>query len=431
MNHLNFIIGAAYWVWPAAGIAAVAAAIATLGFLWLLRQRGMDRWLATYIAQAGKRGAPPAGKPVHVLLCIADHYEPMVGRPSTEQAAQRVENWVSQYPRLFAGVRDSDGKPPQHTFFFPIDEYDAKHVDAIAGLCRAGYGEVEIHHHHDHDTAEALGKRLTSFVELFRDRHGVLPRDRRTGKAMYGFVHGNWALDNSRPDGRWCGVNNELDVLRETGCYADFTLPSAPSPTQTRKINSIYYAKDDPARPKSHDWGVDAGAGPRPADSLMLIQGPLLLNWRSRRFGIVPRIENACLQSSQPPTMARLNLWLRARVQVPQRPDWYFVKLHTHGALERNQAVLLGAPMVQFHADLAARASRDKNFHYHYVTAREMYNLAAAAEAGWQGSVEAARDFALIWEKSSLGKEKSPATGKAQMGSVGNYRPSADLMKNA
>ncbi|MEJ7636728.1 MAG: hypothetical protein WKF75_01760 [Singulisphaera sp.] len=60
-------------------------------------------------------------------------------------------------------------------------------------------------------------------------------------------------------------VNNEIDVLRETGCYADFTLPSAPSPTQTRQINSIYYASDDPRRPKSHDRGSpSAAARPRP-----------------------------------------------------------------------------------------------------------------------------------------------------------------------
>src|SRR6202043_585670 len=103
-------------------------------------------------------------------------------------------------------------------------------------------------------------------------------RHRRTGEVAYGFVHGNWALDNSRPDGRWCGVNNELDILRQTGCYADFTLPSYPSPTQTRKINSIYYATDDPARPKSHDRGINVGSAPRPANSLMLIQGPLALN---------------------------------------------------------------------------------------------------------------------------------------------------------
>ena len=40
----------------------------------------------------------------------------------------------------------------------------------------------------------------------------------------------------SLPDGRWCGLNNELILLRDLGCYADFTLPSAPSrPSDTQR----------------------------------------------------------------------------------------------------------------------------------------------------------------------------------------------------
>lgn len=346
----------------------------------------------------GRRGKPAADRPIHVLLCIADHYEPQLGKPTPAVAAGRVESWVRNYPRLFERFRDADGRPPRHTFFFPIDEYDASHVDGIAGLCRAGYGEVEIHLHHDNDTSQALRERLIADTKMFRQRHGLLPSDKATGALRYGFVHGNWALDNSRPDGRWCGVNNELDILRETGCYGDFTMPSFPSATQTRKINSIYYAVDDPDRPKSHDWGQDIGAGPCPANSLLMIQGPLLLDWGRRKWGVVPRIENGCLQGNQPPTMRRLDLWVAARVQALPRADWFFVKLYAHGAPESNQAVMLGEAMVRFHEGLAQRAALGAGFHYHYVTAREMYNLAKAAEAGWTGSVNEARDFQLVWE---------------------------------
>src|SRR4029078_10711953 len=169
------------------------------------------------------------------------------------QAAARVARWVEEYPRRFERFRDADGRPPQHAYFSPEEEYEPEFLDAVAGLCRAGFGEVEIHLHHDGDTADDLRRKLESFKRLLADRHGLLSRDRATGELAYGFIHGNWALENSRPDGRWCGVNNELDILRETGCYADFTMPSAPDPAQTRKINSIYYAVDDPARPKSHD----------------------------------------------------------------------------------------------------------------------------------------------------------------------------------
>jgi hypothetical protein len=82
---------------------------------------------------------------------------------------------------------------------------------------------------------------------------------------------------------------------------------------------------------------------------------------------------------------------------VASRPDWYFVKLHTHGAAEWNADVLLGEPGVRFHEELARRADRDPNFHYHYVTAREMYNLARAAEDGWTGSVAEALDYEYLW----------------------------------
>jgi hypothetical protein len=51
--------------------------------------------------------------------------------------------------------------------------------------------------------------------------------------------------------------------------------------------------------------------------------------------------------------------------------------------------------MVRFHESLTQRARDNARFQFHYVTAREMYNLVKAAEAGWTGSVDAARDYAL------------------------------------
>ena len=361
-----------------------------------VRTRGLDRWIFTYVRERSSIAHRRASGPVHLLLCIADHFEPGNGGVTPPIARGRVRSWVEDYPRLCQGFRDSDGRPPRHTFFYPIEMYDEAELDALVGLCRLGLGEVEIHLHHDGDTSENLRQTLLRFKELLARRHGLLARHRETGALTYGFVHGNWALDNSRPDGRCCGVNNEIDILRETGCYADFTLPSAPSPTQTRKINSIYYAIDDPARSQVARLGNrrgEAAAPARRADDDPGAAGPELA---TAQVGILPRIENGCLQGNQPPTPDRLDAWLRARVQVPARPDWYFVKLHTHGAPEGNQRVLSGKPMVEFHLALARRASEDPNFRFHYVTAREMYNLVRAAEAGWQGTVAQARDYELI-----------------------------------
>jgi hypothetical protein len=372
------------------------------GILYELRRRGIDRCALPYLRQIPKRQAVRAGKPVHVLLCVADHFEPELGGAPPQVQDARVDLWVRNYPRLFAEFRDSDGRPPQHTFFYPLEAYNSAHVDALAALCRQGFGEVEVHLHHDNDCAAELRDRLLAYKKLLAERHQLLSRDSKTGEITYGFIHGNWALDNARPDGRRCGVNNELEVLRETGCYADFTMPSAPDPsTQTRKINSIYYAGGNPRRGKGHDWGIDAGKGPIPEQALLLIQGPLLLNWHERKWECLPRLENGCLQGNQPPSMQRLDLWLKAHVQAPSRPDWFFVKLHTHGCKEFNQPVLLGEPMVEFHRALAGRARLDPHFHFHYVTAREMFNLVKAAESAWQGSVADARNYRLLWNGQS------------------------------
>lgn len=376
------------------GVAVVGALAGVVVFGRALRRRHLDRWLIPYLVQAVARWRPRRRGPVHLLLCIADHYEPKRGGADLAVARERVACWTRDYPRLLGSFRDADGRPPRHTFFYPAEEYEPELLDDLAELCNAGFGEVEVHLHHDDDTADNLARTLLDFKATLADRHGLLARDPATGEPVYAFIHGNWALDNSRPDGRWCGVNNELDVLRQTGCYADFTLPSAPSATQTPTINTIYRAVDDPAKPRSHDRGVAVGGRPAPPDSLLLIQGPLVLDWARRR------VENGCLQASQPAHIDRLAAWLHARVQVPDRPDWHFVKLHTHGAEEGNSAMLLGPAMVEFHQALARRAAADPDFSYHYVTAREMYNLVRAAEAGWTGSVAEARDFELRWRPS-------------------------------
>lgn len=364
----------------------LASAAAAWGWAQV-RRRHMQLWLGSFFKQEVRRLAKPARRArIEVLLCIADHFEPSPG-PEGDNA---VDEWISEYPRRFRDFRDSDGRGPRHTFFYPVDEYQEHHVDALAGLCALGHGEVELHLHHDNDTAENLEATLRRWTDLLAGRHGLLGRW-PDGRLAYGFVHGNWALNNSRPDGRFCGVCDELSVLARTGCYADFTLPSAPSPTQTRVINRIYYAQSRPGQKRPHDTGVPVGSGEAPDGGLMLIQGPL----RLCRQGLVPRVENACIQGSQPPTMERLDRWIKCRVGVAGRPDLVFIKLHTHGAKAVNRQVLLGDAMLRFHMGLAERAASDSLFRYHYVTAREMYNLAKAAEAGTSESVPNVLDFAI------------------------------------
>jgi hypothetical protein len=372
----------------------LAAGIAMCAY-WISRT-GNRRWLASYAAASPSRRRVSMDEPVHLLLCVADHFEPEWGSATTDQALFRVEHWVRQYPISFERFRDADGHPPRHTFFYPMESYDPQQVEMLASLCRRGFGEVEIHLHHGNDTGKTLHDKLESYVKRLAEQHNLLGFDSGTGRSAYAFAHGNWALNNALGDSRLCGVDHELEVLAATGCFADFTFPAFPSAAQPAKTNSIYYADFSKGR-AALDCGIDARAGVTPPEhALMLIQGPLVLDWTRKKFGIFPRVENGCIQSNQVAQIGRLPQWLKARVQVRGRNDWFFVKLHTHGAQEQNFDALLGPAMIRFHDELAKFSLENPNFQIHYVTAREMWNLARAAEAGWPGSINEARDFAVI-----------------------------------
>lgn len=348
--------------------------------------KAFDIWLPAYLRRSPKSEVTGV---THIILTVCDHFEPFHNAKKPE-ALKRVAEWSQEFPKL-AAFRDADGLPPKHTFFYPIEQYDADVVEEIAEICRSTHCETEVHLHHDRDTEAGLRKALEKGKADFV-KHGLLSKD-PDGAIRYAFIHGNWALDHSHPEGRGCGVPNELPVLRETGCYADFTLPSAPNRTQTRTINSIYYATEDGA-PKSHDSGVPARVGVPPNGDLLLIQGPLGLNWGWRKFGIMPRIENADLTAANPPTMSRLRLWLDLQIHVQGRPEWVFIKLHTHGAPSPNREMLLGESMRRFHADLASFiSSSGGRYALHYASAREMANLVHAAEAGHSGNPGDYRDF--------------------------------------
>lgn len=353
--------------------------------------KALDIWLPAWLS---RNKSPQQALGVrHVLLCVCDHFEPFQ-RVDRNGALERVAMWQRDFPRLAGEFKDADGAPPKHTFFFPVEQYDREVVGAIARLCVESGSETEIHLHHERDTAENLRGTLLRAKETLAG-HGLLSRD-DAGELRYGFVHGNWALDNSDPDGRNCGVRNELAVLRATGCYADFTLPSAPNRTQTRTINSLYYARGTEA-PKSHDHGrrvrADRDQAAAADNELLIVQGPLALTWRQRKLGFLPRIENSDLTAANPPTTGRLRLWLDCRIAVEGRPNWLFVKLHTHGAKPENTRMLLGEPMRAFHRQLAEIAAADHTLQFHYVTARELVNILHAAEAGHSGDPGQFRNF--------------------------------------
>lgn len=358
-------------------------------------------YLQTALRAAGSAGrrrlaAKPQG-PVDIILALVDHYEPHVGQPAKQLARARVEDWVARYPAVAERHRDWDGRAPAHSFFYPWDEYDEWEIARIAELCGWGFGEIELHLHHRDDTSSTLRQKLRDAIAAFR-AHGALPAW-RDGAPAFAFIHGNWALDNSRIEhGRnFCGVNDEITVLLQEGCYADFTFPAWPHLSQPRRLNSLYYAIDDPGKPKSHDDGLPVVAG-KPVTSpnmLLIVQGPLVPHWKRGGGLLRPAMDDSDLASYRRYHPARLDRWARAGISVQGRPDRVFIKLHCHGAADPNRESLLGADLEALFSDAEARYNDGRAYRLHYASAREMYNIIKATEAGFKGDVDSARDWVL------------------------------------
>ncbi len=343
--------------------------------------RAIDKWLMPWLRRRVVRPAP--GAPLHVMFAVCDHFEPL-HHSDKAGALRRIGQWRERFPRIVNDYRDADARGPRHTFFYPVEQYDPDLLEPLAELCRQTGSEVEIHLHHDGDSPGGL---VESLEKGKRDllAHGLLSRD-ATGAVRYGFIHGNWALNHSHPQGKGCGVEREIPLLRGTGCYADFTMPSAPSPTQSRAVNTLGYLPDLAGRAAIDAVspaivGETRGHRDR-ADTLLSLPGPLAPNLKWRKWGLIPKLENGDLTGANPPTRMRLELAVHQGISVEGRPDWVFVKCHTHGGIEPNFEMLLGEPMRRFHAMATGLGGRVR---LHYVTAREMANLVHAAEDGAGG----------------------------------------------
>lgn len=355
-----------------------------------LRSKNLQNWLGGYAGSALRRAwrRPAPGKVRHLLFALCDHYEPLWRGASPEQGRARVAAWRERYAEALGDFRDAEGRPPRHTFFFPGEQYHPDYLEPLADLARRGLGEVEVHLHHDRDTADGLRRSLARALEDF-GRHGHISVD-AAARPRWAFIHGNWCLANSRRDGRRCGVDEELQVLFDAGCYADFTFPSAPDESQPGIVNQIYWPTGDLRRRRAHHRGVRARVGDVRQDRLLMIQGPLALAWRPGRMAV--RIEASALQAGDPPTASRVDTWVKQDVQVEGQPAWTFVKVHTHGAPEANAASLLGPEGRALHEHLRARYNDGTRWRLHYVTAREMFNIAIAAMEGATGDPGAYRD---------------------------------------
>jgi hypothetical protein len=327
--------------------------------------RHAELWLAPYLKDR-LRKAVRRGKPKRAWVAITDHYEPLGMGASVETALGHVAKWRDKWPRIANDApRDSSGQRPQYSFFYPQEEYRRDLLDGIAEMVHLGVADVEVHLHHDNEEHESFIRKVTEYCHRLTGDHGLLRQ--QDGRTIFGFIHGNWALDNSRPDGRWCGLNGEIAMLRDLGCYADFTMPSLPSPTQGRVVNQIYWCTNHPdSRPRSFDHGIEATVGGGQRGDLLMITGPLGIRFGERAL---PRVETGEIAGYDLPTHSRVRRWFEL---APTISDDLFLKLYTHGATERNLEPLLGGALGNLFQWIAEEADR-RRIEIHWATAWQMY----------------------------------------------------------
>lgn len=359
-------------------------------------------WLLRYpFDRAGNFLEPAAQGKRHFIFTIADHFEPSwkaKGFHDLDAQRRRLDDWHKTARRTGEAVRDANGTKFRHTNFYPAEQYDFQLLEQMAAMQAEGLGEVEIHLHHGiekPDTAENLRKSLVEFRDCLAEQHKCLSRFEDDNMPRYAFVHGNLALANSC-GGKFCGVDNEMQILQETGCYADFTLPSAPDETQVPIINQIYEFSLPIAEKIPHRQGKRVEVFGNQPQLPLIFEGPLVFNWTRRIRGLpVPRLDDGALVHNQPMDIARLNRWVSANVTVKNRPEWVFIKLYCHGFFDHDQAACIGEDARRFFSEIIENGERTKDYQVHFASAREVFNMATAAIDGKEGTPHDYRDYRL------------------------------------
>lgn len=337
--------------------------------------RHSEIWLAPYMADRARKYTGLGSRPLrHVWLVIADHFEPFWRNADLETARRRVEAWRRRWPEIAERIGGDDAaRLPCYTFFYPEEQYRPELIDVLAEMASRRVADVEVHIHHDREGREQFIHRTGTFCQTLSGQHGLLRKV--NGRVRFGFIHGNWALDNSLPGGKFCGLDDEISVLRDLGCYADYTMPSGASPSQSRMVNTIYFCTDDPQKPKSYDSGTPVTEGSNSSGDLLMIPGPLGLRWRGR---LLPRMETGEVAAYDPASEYRACRWLDL---APRIGEHAFLKLYTHGCADANLNMLLDKGLSDVVQSVRGEAGR-REAKVHFVSAWQMYLVIEALNRG-------------------------------------------------
>ena len=337
----------------------------------------------------------------HIIFTVANHFEPSWsenGLLGLDDQRRNLDTYHELARKTGEAVRDVDGTKFRHTNFYPAEQYYPEILNQMAEMQAEGLGEVEIHLHHGvekPDTAENLRKQLIEFRDTLANEHKCLSHFDGEELPRYAFVHGNLALANSC-GGRFCGVDEEMQILEETGCYADLTLPSAPDQSQVSVTNKIYECGLPLDTPIPHRTGKTVVVNGNTPQLPLIFSGPLIFNWTRRIKGFpIPRIDDGALVNNQHMNADRFRRWQNANITVKGQPEWIFIKLYCHGFFTHDQSACIGDMATRFFSETIENGEKTGAYSTHFASARESINMVFAAIDGKKGNPNQYRNYRL------------------------------------
>lgn len=191
----------------------------------------------------------------HLIYMHADHFEP--GSCPLDICNERLKIWTNDLKKL---------KIKPSLFVFPsllMDYRDGKIITRPSSLTSTiikylkpmenNGADINLHIHHERWTTSSVT--TEPWITLLREKkvtdeqmliaHIIdvkkVFEDVGVDMTFWGFVHGMWGLNAS--DTRVCNIENEIIILKEYGCFGDFTFPAG-RPRCTPDMSGIFSVPD-------------------------------------------------------------------------------------------------------------------------------------------------------------------------------------------
>jgi hypothetical protein len=201
-----------------------------------------------------------------------------------------------------------------------------------------------------------------------------------------------------------------MQILNETGCYADMTLPSAPDQSQVPMLNSIYECGLPLDLPVPHRTGKPLQINGKEPLLPLIFTGPLAFHWKKRAAGgFLPSFDDSALSEARKGGLERFERLAGANIVVKGRPEWVFIKMYCHGFFDQDQSDCIGEGAKKFFSDIIEQGEKSGGYKTHFATAREAFNMTMAAVDGKKGSPHEYRNYRLkeiMAEKSKVNEVK-------------------------